>query len=679
MANYDFAGWATKNDILCSDGRTIRRDAFADQDGTRVPLVWNHMHDSVDEVLGHADLENRPEGVYAYCSFNNTESGKRAKEVVKHNDICALSIYANHLIQRGGDVVHGMIREVSLVHAGANKGAIIDSVMAHGDMSDDEAVISFVGYGGLEVYHSDEEGEEMDTNSNTNSEETVKDVYDTLTDKQKKAVAILVGQILEEEKKKKGASDEETEDAEDESKESVKHSDSDSLKDELNTKSKPDDEKESEETVRDVYNTLTDKQKKVVDFLVGQAIAEAKNSNNEGEKSMKHNVFDGDTERDTYLSHGDQAEILENAKDPTVGTFKNAMKMYANEHDLDLSHADIAPSSGFPAGTVEKLFPDYKELNPGAPELITNDQGWVNRVINGVTKSPIARVRTTQVDIRDAENLMAKGYKKGNKKTLPGSPALLRRTTDPQTVYVKDALNRDDVVDITDFDYVQYMYNIDKLMLNETIARAILIGDGRLDDDPDKIWPTHIRPIWTDDDLYTMHVDIDLAGMKKSLQGTNTSANFGDEYVMAEAMVSTLLHATEDYRGTGTPDFFCTPNTLNTMLLARDMNGRRIYNTEAELATALGVKNIYRVKEFAGKTRTTSDNKKKELLGIYGNIADYVVGAVKGGQITKFDQFDIDFNQLKSLIETRFSGALAHVLCFVVVEKDVTTPSGAGA
>lgn len=234
-------------------------------------------------------------------------------------------------------------------------------------------------------------------------------------------------------------------------------------------------------------------------------------------------------------------------------------------------------------------------------------------------------------------------------------------------------------MDITDFDYVQYMYNIDKLMLNETIARAIMIGDGRLDDDPDKIWPTHIRPIWTDDDLYTMHVDIDLAGMKKSLQGTNTSANFGDEYVMAEAMVSTLLHGTEEYRGTGTPDFYCTPNTLNTMLLARDMNGRRIYNTEAELATALGVKNIYRVKEFAGKTRTTSDGKKKELLGIYGNIADYVVGAVKGGQITKFDQFDIDFNQLKSLIETRFSGALAHVLCFIVVEKDVTTPSGAGA
>lgn len=675
MASYDFSGWATKNDILCSDGRTIRRDAFADQDGARVPLVWNHRHDSEGEVLGHADLENRPEGVYAYCSFNDTEAGQCAKKLVKHDDICALSIYANHLMQRGGDVIHGMIREVSLVLAGANKGAIIDSVMAHGDMSDDEAVISFVGYGDLELYHSSDEGEDMDNQKdNDASEETVKDVYDTLTDKQKKAVAILVGQILEEEKKKNGASDEKTEDK---NEKPVEHSDS--LKEDLKAESKLDDEKDSEETVKDVYNTLTDKQKKVVDFLVGQAIAETKKSNNKGVNSMKQNVFSSDTDRDTYLSHADQAEILENAKDPTVGTLKNALKLYAHEHDMDLAHADTAQTSGFPAGTVEKLFPDYKELNPGAPELVTDDQGWVNRVITGVTKSPIARVRTTQVDIRDAENMMAKGYKKGNKKTLPGSPALLRRTTDPQTVYVKDALNRDDVVDITDFDYVQYMYNIDKIMLNQTIARAILIGDGRLDDDPDKIWPTHIRPIWTDDNLYTMHVDIDLDGMKKSLQGTNTAANFGDEYVMAEAMVSTLLHATEDYRGSGTPDFFCTPNILNTMLLARDMNGRRIYNTEAELATALGVKNIYRVKEFAGKTRTTSDSKKKELLGIYGNIADYVVGAVKGGQITKFDQFDIDFNQLKSLIETRFSGALAHIVSFVAVEKDVTTSSGVGA
>ena len=324
-------------------------------------------------------------------------------------------------------------------------------------------------------------------------------------------------------------------------------------------------------------------------------------------------------------------------------------------------------------GNVTTLFPEYKDVRPGAPELITNDQGWISTVINKVHKSPISRIRTRQVDIRNIDALRAKGYKKGKEKAQAGNFKLVRRTTDPQTVYVKDALNRDDITDITDFDYVSYLYNIDRMMLNEELATAIMLGDGRDDGDEGKISPDHIRPIWLDDDLYTIHVDLDVAAAKAELQGTNTAANFGENYVMAEAMINTVLYAREKYKGTGKPDLYIAPHLLNQMLLARDINGRRIYASVSELATALNVGSINTAEQFEGKTRTTATgNKKKKLLAIIANLQDYSLGATKGGEVTHFTQFDIDFNQEKSLLETRVSGALTRVYSAIAIEEDVT-------
>lgn len=609
METYDFGGYATRNDLLCSDGRTIRKDAFKHFDGKTVPIVWNHMHNDPLNVLGHALLENRNDGVYAYGKFNDTEQGRNAKELVKHGDIEALSIYANRLTQKGGDVLHGNIVELSLVIAGANPGAFIDSVnMVHGDGSeiDDEGII-YTGYT-IELYHADTEEKEnkMEENKKTN---------------------------------------------------------------------------ENEETVADVFDTLSEKQKNVVYALIGQALEDAGKDNKEedgGEDKMKHNVFDQENESTKdYLSHSDQADILELAKKNNVGSFKRALEVYSEENDLEFMHSE-SDVSGFiqsGQGNVTELFPEYKDVRPGAPELITNDQGWVTTVLNKVHKSPISRIRTRQVDIRNIQALRAKGYKKGAKKGITGNFKLVNRTTDPQTIYVKNALHRDDVVDITDFDYVQYLYNIDKMMLNEELATAIMLGDGREDGDADKIAPEHIRPIWTDDDLYTLHVDLDLDATKTDLQGTNTGANFGANFVMAESMVNTILYAREKYKGSGTPDLYITPHMLNVMSLARDMNGRRIYSSKAELASSLNVGEIYTAEQFEGKTRKTDDSKTKKLLGIICNLSDYSLGATKGGQITHFTDFDIDFNQLKSLLETRCSGALTRVYSAIAIEEDVTEPS----
>ena len=322
------------------------------------------------------------------------------------------------------------------------------------------------------------------------------------------------------------------------------------------------------------------------------------------------------------------------------------------------------------------MFPDFVEANGNMPELITSDQGWITTVLAKVKKAPFSRVRTSQVDIRNIDDIRAKGYQKGNKKAVTGNYALIRRTTDPQTVYVRSSLNRDDIVDITDFDYVQYQYNIDKLMLNEEVATAIMLGDGREDDVPDKIFPSHIRPIWTDDELYVKHVTVDIAAAKKALQGTNTNAYFGDNYIYAEAIIEALLHAREqDFRGTGTPDFYCTPALMNKMLLARDMNGRRIYTSKAELQSALNIGQMITAEQFTGRVRTDEKGKKHKLIGIVGNLADYQVGSTKGGEITHFNQFDIDFNQEKSLIETRLSGAVTRIYSFIVLEEDVADAS----
>lgn len=387
---------------------------------------------------------------------------------------------------------------------------------------------------------------------------------------------------------------------------------------------------------------------------------------------MKHNVFDKDNNnQEGVLSHSDQESILTMAKTSQVGTFQTALGIYAENNNLQHD----AVSSGFVQsgdGNIYNLFPDYKEVRPGAPELITSDQGWISVVMNKVHKSPISRIRTSQVDIRGIEALRAKGYVKGKQKSQTGNFKLVRRTTDPQTVYVKSALHRDDIIDITDFDYVQYLYNIDRMQLNEELATAIMLGDGRDDGDEGKIFPEHIRPIWTDDDLYTLHVDLDIEAAKSELQGTGTGVSFGENYIMAEAMINTVLYAREKYKGTGTPDLFLTPHMLNVMLLARDMNGRRIYSSKAELASALNVGEIYTAEQFEGKTRTTTDSKTKKLVAIIANLNDYSLGATKGGEVTHFTQFDIDFNQEKSLLETRCSGALTRVYSAIAIEEDVT-------
>lgn len=617
MNNYDFSGYATRNDLLCEDGRTIRKDAFKDNDGATVPLIWNHNHKDSQAVLGHALLKNRKDGVYAYCTFNDTEEGKHAKQLVHNGDVRSLSIYANKLKQVGGDVIHGSIKELSLVLAGANPGAYIDFIMAHGEDEDDGLWANY-DENALVIYHS---SEKESGESKMNKEEL---------DQQKR---------------------------------------------------REDNNEKKEKTIREVFNELTGEQQEVVYALIGMALEDAnKNENDddyddeEGDGNMKHNIFDNDEQRQDYLSHGTQEDIINLAKSSQVGSLQTALEIYADSNDLQHD----ALSGGFVqsgTGNVTQLFPEYQEVRPGAPELITNDQGWISVVMSKVHKSPISRIRTSQVDIRKINDLRAKGYKKGKEKSLAGNFKLVRRTTDPQTVYVKNALHRDDIIDITDFDYVKYLYDIDRMMLNEELATAMMLGDGRDEGAEDKIMPDKIRPIWTDDDLYTIHVDLDIDKAKKELQGTGTGVSFGENYIYAEAIINTVLHARENYKGSGTPDFFVTPHMLNVMLLARDMNGRRIYSSKAELASALNVGDIYTAEQFEGKTRTTTDSKKKKILGIIVNLADYSLGATKGGEVTHFTQFDIDFNQEKSLLETRCSGALTRVYSAIAIEEDVTADS----
>lgn len=604
----DFHGYATRANLKCADERVILPDAFKDQDGTKVPLCWGHQHNSVSSVLGHAYLENRPDGVYAYGYFNDTDSGRAGKKLVDNGDVTALSIWANQLKQNGTNVVHGVIRELSLVLAGANPGAYIDSVIQHDDGSEQEAEILFVlGKDNIQLAHGD----------------------------------------MEE------AASEELEHADDEKTDSS------------DKESKADDT----ETVQDVINSMTDKQKNVMYALIAEALpanGDSENTdNNEEDKTMKHNVFDNDRQDEaTVLSHADQSTIINMAKSSSVGSLRTAMDIFADQNpDSALAHG---------IENIDTLFPEYKDVRPGAPELITNDQGWVNKVLKKVHKSPISRIRTRQADIRKADELRAKGYKKGSFKTEVGNFKVAHRTTDPQTVYVKSKLSRDDAIDITDFDVVQYLYGIDRMNLNEELATAIMIGDGREVGEEGKIMEDKIRPIWGDDELYTIVADVDVATMKTTLQGTNTSANFGDEYVTAEAIIQALLYAREKYKGSGTPDFYCTPHLVNVMLLARDLNGRRIYDKVSDLAAALNVGEIITAEQFEGKTRKTANGKTKKLLGLMVNLTDYSLGANKGGEITHFTDFDIDFNQEKSLLETRCSGANTRILSAIALEEDVT-------
>lgn len=643
-ADCDFAGWATRNDIRCTDGRTIRQDAFAADDGKKVPLVWQHQHDDPTAVLGHGYLENTPEGVRVYGYLNSTESGKEAKELVEHKDITSLSIWANRLREKGGDVLHGSIKEVSLVLAGANEGAYIDyPAIAHGEDEEIEAYI-YVG----------EDYEFLAHSADSKKEEEKED----------------------EDKPEEEADPQEAPKAEEKSDEEEKKDMAD----------------EKEKTVEDVINSMTEEQKKVMYYLVGAAAAEkegnddaddeAEHSDYMEENAMHFNAFDTQSApTGMYLSHSDEESILAAAR--KCGSFKQAMNDFLEENELMHADGDKAVSGfdSYPAtaGTgVEALFPEYHDVRPGAPELVTDDLGWVRAVLNKVHKSPFSRIRTSQVDVRGIEEIRARGYKKGKEKILAGQYAVAKRATDPQTVYVRSALNHDDIVDITDFDYVDYQYKVDRMQLETELARAVLIGDGRDDAATDKISPDHIRNIWQDADLYTIHKVLTLDA---TANGNNTADNFGANYRYAQAMEEALLDAKIDYRGTGSADMFCQQQFFNKMMLAKDLNGRRLYANKNELATALDVNNVYNVPDFANKTRTVgtgSSAKTYKLLAIIGNLADYSMGSTKGGEIIHRTQFDIDFNQEKSLIETRVSGATTRIYSFIVIEEEVAASAGDG-
>lgn len=584
--NYDFGGWATRNDLLCADGRTIRKDAFKSQNGQTVPLVYNHNHNEVENVLGHGVLENREEGVYFYGKFNDSEAGRTAKELVMHGDVTSLSIYANKLKQNGSDVIHGIIREVSLVLAGANPGAFIDTVLAHGDEDGDGMIVGFDE--NLTLFHS--------------------------------------GCAPKSEPKKEEPKKEEKEVA------------------------------ESEKTVQDIIDSMTEEQKNVMYAMVADALDENEDG---GDEEMKHNIFDQDEAVGGYLTHSDEQSIIALAKNSSVGSFQSALDSYM---------ADNAIQHGIDPDDMETLFPDYKDVYPGEPETLTRDLTWIDKVIGGVHKSPVSRVRTRQLDARQT-GIRAKGYKKGTKKTEIGNAKLLSRTTDPQTIYVKDKLNRDDIIDFTDFSLVDYTYRQMRMALNEELAIAIMVGDGREEGDEYKISEDHIRPIWHDDDLYCIHYDVDIKGTEQEIQGSDTTKNFSENYIYAEAIIKAALYSREQYKGSGSLTFYCTPHLLNVMLLARDMNGRRIYESKSDLAAALNVSSIETAEQFEGLQRTTKDGKKKNLLGIFVNLKDYQVGSTKGGEITTFKDFDIDFNQEKYLMETRVSGALTRVYSAIALEE----------
>lgn len=614
MKKYDFSGWATKNDLQCSDGRIIRKDAFKNCDGHKVPLVWNHQHNAVDNILGHALLENRDEGVYAYCTFNDSESGTTARMLVEHGDISALSIHANQLKQNGPNVMHGVIREVSLVLAGANRGAYIDSIIKHGEESEEEAII-YTGEA-IDIYHAEESNEGTDSETKVEDEEppakaedekTLADAFNEFTPEQKEVVYAMMGQLIE-----------------------------------------------SDETAAKENESSEEPEKN-----------ENKDDSEGGKESMKHNVFDTETvEQKNVLTHADQQAIIELAKSSGVGSLKAAMKIYTEEHKDTLSHGTWE--------NIGQLFPDFKDVHPGAPELLERDMTWVGSVMKKAHKSPVSRVRTRQADGR-ATSLRAKGYNdRAIEKKIGGSLKLYMRTTEPTTVYIRDTLHRDDINDVVDFDVVAYQKNVMKHNMEEVIALAALVGDLREDTDPDKIDEEKIRPVWKDDELYTIHYDIDMAKAKAELQGTNTSANFGENYIRSEALVAASLYAGEKYKGKGAKSMYIDPHELNVMLLARDMNGRRIYDSRADLAKAFNVDEIHTVEQFNGLTRTTKDGKTKKLLCLIVNMGNYQFGSTKGGELTSFDDFDIKFNTYEYLMETRVSGALTEVFSAIAIEEDVT-------
>lgn len=574
---YDFSGWATRNNIKCSDGRTILKDAFKQHDGQTVPLVWNHQHNESANVLGHAVLENRDEGVYAYCTFNDTEAGKNAKLLVEHGDVTALSIYANQLKQKGSNVMHGTIREVSLVLAGANPGAFIDSVIRHGEFCEDEAVI----YTGeeLTLQHADDPSDKADEKDKKgddevdNNEKTIKDVVDSMSEEQKNVLYALVGQALEGKE------------------------------------------------------------------MAQSAIEENENNIEEdgGEQEMKHNVFEGkETENKDVLSHDAMETILKDAK--RYGSLKESFLAHAESYGIK---------------DIEWLFPDAKNVNM-PPDFIKRDDSYVQKVMRGVHHVPFSRIKSMHANIT-ADEARAKGYIKGKRKKEEVF-TLLKRTTSPTTIYKKQKLDRDDVVDITDFDVVAWLKMEMRMMLDEEIARAILVGDGRLSDSDDKINEQCIRPISTDDDLYCVKAPVAVAAA-------------ATEDDIAKAFIKTVIKSRKEYKGSGSPTLFTTEDVITNCLLLEDKNGRVIYDTVDKLATALRVKEIVAVEVMEG-AKTKVETVEKPLMAIMVNLVDYYVGADKGGAVNMFDDFDIDYNQQKYLMETRCSGALVKPYSAVAVALD---------
>ena len=569
---FDCCGWATRNDLKCSDGRVIRKDAFKNNDGQKVPLVWNHQHTDPNEVLGHALLENRDEGVYAYCKFNDTESGKTAKLLVQHGDVNAFSIYANQLQQQGPNVMHGNIREVSLVLAGANPGAFIESVLKHGEESDEEAIV-FTGEK-ITLAHSDEEPEKTEDKKMDNKEEkTIGDVFNTLNDEQKNAVYAIVGQALEH-----------------------------------NTDDNEDD--------------------------------------NEEDTTMKHNLFDNETQQndENTLSHDAMQTIISDAK--RYGSMKESFLAHSTE-------IEYAPNSGnYGINTPDFLFPEARTLN-NPPEFIKREMGWVQKVMGGVHHTPFSRIKSMFADITE-DDARAKGYFKGKLKKDEVF-GLLKRTTTPTTIYKKQKMDRDDVIDITDFDVIAWLKSEMRMMLDEEIARAILIGDGRSSSSDDKINEMNIRPIWKDEDLFTIKstIEVDLAATADQ---------------KAKAFIRACIKSRKNYKGSGTPTLYTTEDVLTDCLLLEDLNGRIIYDTEEKLRTALRVSSIVTVPVMEGLKRDDGEGNDLDLMGIIVNLSDYNVGADKGGAINMFDDFDIDYNQQKYLIETRCSGALIKPFSAIALE-----------
>lgn len=600
VKDYDFSGWATKNNIECSDGRTILKDAFKDNDGQKVPLVWNHQHDNPDNVLGHAILENREEGVYAYCKFNNTEAGQNAKALVHNGDVDKLSIYANKLKSQMNKVLHGCIREVSLVLAGANPGAYIDSIVMHGEGADaEEEGVIFTD----ELI--DVTAEESDKNAENNTEENTDPIV---------------------------------------------HADSEnnSNKEENNKmEEKENQEANNEKTVAEVFETLNEEQKTAVYAIIGQALEDnegndEENNNEEGDTDMKHNVFENENNEEVLAHSEIIADAIKDAK--RYGSMKESFIQHAEENNIALNNI-----TGF-----DKILPDYHPLNK-EPIVIEEDQSWVAKVMNGVKHSPFSRVKATFGRMTE-EQARAKGYIKGDLKTNIAM-TMLNRTTTPTTVYIKNEIDRDDVVDITDFDIVAWQKREMRKLLDRELALAILLGDGRDPSDRNKINELNIRPIVSDEELYTIQYEVK-EGVDYKIAGNSYSENDS----ISKGIVRAAIKSRKGYKGSGRPTFFTTEDVLNDLLLIEDQNGRLIYESIDKLATAMRVKEIVTVPEMEREAY-------KDLLGVIVNMNDYTAGADKGGSVNMFDDFDIDYNQMKYLMETRMSGALTVPYSAIVLKK----------